>query len=127
MAHLPEQRRGPDRRRQSRGGRRASDRDGFAPLVMLVGDERHALERAEAILARLRFAVATAATVEDALRAIPDLKPDLVVASEWDGAVIRARGRQRVTLVVMDRRTQADPQALIEKILKTIRAPQSSG
>jgi CheY-like chemotaxis protein len=122
MAHLSEQRRGPDRRRRARGGRRASDRDGFAPLVMLVGDGREAIEGAEAILAWLHFAVATAATADDALRTMPDLRPDLVVASEWDSALIRGRARQPVTVIVMDRRMQDDPEALIDKILKTIRS-----
>src|SRR5688572_3353862 len=39
MTTQKELRAGMDRRRQSRGGRRPADVDGFSPLVMVVGDE----------------------------------------------------------------------------------------
>jgi hypothetical protein len=121
MPSFPE-RRGPDRRRQPRGGRRADDREGFAPLVMLVGDEPAVVDRSEAILAKLRFAVATSSSVDHALRVLPDLKPDLVVAAQADEARLRGGTPTHVPLVVMNPDMQDDPEALIEEIRRALRA-----
>jgi CheY-like chemotaxis protein len=110
-----------DRRRQSRGGRRAGDREGFAPLVMLVGDEPSVMDRSEAILAKLRFAVTTSPNVDHALRVFPQLKPDLVVVSEGDSARVRGSAPPNVPIVVMDGRLQADSDALIEAIRRALR------
>jgi len=121
MSSLPE-RRGVDRRRLPRGGRRAGDREGFAPLVMLVGDEPAIIDGSEAILAKLRFAVATSRSVDDALRVLPNLKPDLVVAGEGDEARLRSGTPAHVPVVVMNRGMQENPEALIEAIRRTLRA-----
>jgi hypothetical protein len=121
MPDSPERRDGPDRRSQPRGGRRAEDRDGFAPLVLLVGDKPDVVSRSEAILAKLRFAVSTTPTVEDALRVIPDLRPDLVVASEWDGARIRTAA-QPPPVIVVSRGVEESPDELIEEIRRALRA-----
>jgi hypothetical protein len=118
MSSLPE-RRGVDRRRLPRGGRRAGDHEGFAPLVMLVGDEPAIIDGSEAILAKLRFAVATSSSVDDALRVLPDLKPDLVVAGEGDEA--RLRTGTHVPVVVMNRGMQDNPEALIEAVRRSLR------
>jgi len=120
MSSVPE-RRGVDRRRLPRGGRRAGDNEGFAPLVMLVGDEPGMIDGSEAILAKLRFAVATSSSVDDALRVLPDLKPDLVVAGEGDEARLRSGTPTHVPVVVMSRSMQDNPEALIEAIRRTLR------
>jgi len=120
MSSVPE-RRGVDRRRLPRGGRRAGDSEGFAPLVMLVGDEPGMIDGSEAILAKLRFAVATSSSVDDALRVLPDLKPDLVVAGEGDEARLRSGTPTHVPVVVMSRSMQDNPEALIEAIRRTLR------
>src|SRR3972149_7490850 len=88
MAHILEHRRGPDRRRQPRGGRRTGDPFGVAPLVLMVGEEPGVMARSEAVLAKLRFAVSIVGNAEDALRVIPALRPDLVVATDADRARI---------------------------------------
>lgn len=88
---------------------------------MLVGDQHTVMDRSEAILAKLRFAVTTSTSVEHAIRLLPELKPDLIVAGEMDGARIRRSSSQRVTIVVMDRGMKDDPDALIEAILRTLR------
>jgi CheY-like chemotaxis protein len=119
------QRRGSDRRRRPRGGRRAGDREGFAPLVMLVGDQHTVMDRSEAILAKLRFAVTTTTSAEQAIRLLPELKPDLIVAGEMDGARIRRSTSQRVTIVVVDRGMNDDPDAVIDAILRTLRVNAS--
>lgn len=92
---------------------------------MLVGDERTVMDRSEAILAKLRFAVTTSTSVDHAIRLLPELKPDLVVAGEMDAARIRRNAPSRVTIVVMDRGMQNDPDALIQEILRTLRGTAS--
>jgi hypothetical protein len=68
-----------DRRRQPRGGRRPTDMAGFTPLVYVVDPRPVGVEACEAILAKLRFAVAPFTSVEQARRALHGLKPDLVL------------------------------------------------
>ena len=88
---------------------------------MLVGDEPGMIDGSEAILAKLRFAVATSRSVDDALRVLPDLKPDLVVAGEGDEARLRSGTPTHVPVVVMSRSMQDNPEALIEAIRRTLR------
>jgi DNA-binding NtrC family response regulator len=121
MAHILEHRRLPDRRRQSRGGRRTADQPGLAPLVLMVGSEPGMVERSEAVLAKLGFAVSIAGSADDALRVIPELRPDLVVAAEADGARIRMEAPQNVPVVSMDGPEQDNPEALVEQIRRAIR------
>lgn len=90
--------------------------------MMLVGDDPGVMDRSEAILAKLRFAVTTSNSVDHALRVLPELRPDLVVASEWDGARIRSGASGRVPVVVMDRAMRDDPEALIKEIRRALRA-----
>ena len=71
---------GPDRRRFARGGRRAIDKAGYAPMVVLIDNDATRLDLSEAILAKLRFAVAPFASVERALAAMQGLMPEIVVA-----------------------------------------------
>ena len=123
MSYTPEQRQGPDRRRQPRGGRRPTDPEGFAPLVMVVGDD--AVRLAEAVLAKLRFAVTTSRTVDDAARVLPDLKPDIVVAASPDAARIRNQSGNHLAIVEMSDDMRADPLVLIESIRATLRRAMS--
>ena len=89
---------------------------------MLVGDDPAIIDGSEAILAKLRFAVATSSSVDDALRVLPDLKPDLVVAGEGDEARLRTGTPTHVPVVVMNRGMQDNPEALIEAIRRTLRS-----
>src|SRR5882672_6852201 len=75
---------GADRRRQTRGGRRPSDSDGFAPLVLVADEDAGNRDLCEAILARLRFAVAPVDSVEQAVKVIATLLPDVIVAHARD-------------------------------------------
>lgn len=122
MPERPERRGPPDRRRRPRGGRRAGDQEGFAPLILLVGDNPDVVSRSETILAKLRFAVSTAPSVEEALRILPDLRPDLVVASEWDGGRIRTGAAQHPPVVVVNREMEESADALIAEIRRALRA-----
>jgi hypothetical protein len=71
---------GPDRRQFARGGRRTSDRAGYAPMVVVIDNDATRLDVSETILAKLRFAVAPFATVEKAIAAMHALRPEIVVA-----------------------------------------------
>src|SRR6476620_8262819 len=81
MAEREHQQRGPDRRRQARGGRRPTDIWGYAPLVFVVDARPRGRDACEAILAKLRFAVAPFDSVDQALKVVTALRPDIIVAA----------------------------------------------
>jgi hypothetical protein len=120
MERILEHRRGLDRRRQSRGGRRADDRTGSAPLVLIVGSEPSAAERSEVVLAKLRFAVSVSASADEALRVIPGLRPDLVIANEADSGRIRSEVPENVPVVAMDDHAREDPEALVAEVRRAL-------
>lgn len=119
MPHIPEHRRGPDRRRQPRGGRRATDRHGYAPLVLVVDDDADSGSRSEAILSKLRFAVAPARNIDEALRIMAAIRPDLVVTREAGAERLRAAAQVAV-VVTPDGDIAAE--ALVEEIRRALRA-----
>ncbi|OFW09213.1 MAG: hypothetical protein A3H96_05705 [Acidobacteria bacterium RIFCSPLOWO2_02_FULL_67_36] len=121
MPHIIEHRHGPDRRHQPRGGRRPEDRPGYAPLVLLVGDDAEVKDQSEAILAKLRFAVATSTTAEEALRVLPALRPDLVIAPEGDVSRLRDEGPANLRVMVMNRDMEESPEELIAEVLRSVR------
>jgi hypothetical protein len=114
--------RGPDRRTTSRGGRRTDDREGFAPLVLLVGEKPGVVEQSEAVLAKLHFAVTTSSNVEEALRVVAELRPDLVVSNAPDAARIRTEVPEHLPVVVVDEGMKASAEVLIEEIRRVIRS-----
>jgi hypothetical protein len=71
-----------DRRRFSRGGRRTSDIQGYTPLVFVIDARPSGRDACEAILAKLRFAVAPFDSLDKAKRAMEGLKPDLVLVTK---------------------------------------------
>lgn len=117
-----ENRRGPDRRRVSRGGRRVDDAPGFAPLVMVVGKGETVVAQSEAVLARLRFAVTTSGTVDEALRVMSGVRPDVVVAEPDAASRIRLEAPEHVPVVEMNADMRGNPDALVEGIREAIRA-----
>jgi ActR/RegA family two-component response regulator len=121
MTKPGEHRKGPDRRRQPRGGRRSEDQGEPAPLVLLVGDDGPVMSMAEAVLARLRFAVATSRSVEEALNVVSGIRPEVVVV----GADAADRAREMAdgaAVVVMTDDMRRDPEVLIPAIRQTLRA-----
>ena len=82
MTATADKRHGPDRRRFSRGGRRSHDIQGYTPLVFVIDPRPTGGDACEAILAKLRFAVAPFDSVDKAKRAMEGLKPDLVVVAK---------------------------------------------
>jgi PleD family two-component response regulator len=117
----PEKRQGPDRRRKPRGGRRTSDQNGFAPLVLLVDEDVDNGARCEAILAKLRFAVAPAQTVEEALRVMEALKPNLIVARVSDAEPLRLCAPPGVPILVLTDDLD-EPEAMVDGIRQTLRS-----
>ena len=117
-----EHRRGPDRRKLPRGGRREHDVAGFAPLVMVVGKGETAVAQSEAVLARLKFAVTTSGTVDEALRVMAGIRPDVVVAEPEAASRIRLEAPEYVPVVEMNGDMRLNPDALVEGIREAIRA-----
>ena len=121
MPGLPDKRQGPDRRGRPRGGRRTGDQAGYAPLVLLVDENPENGARCEAILARLRFAVAPAHTVDEAVRVMDALRPNLVVARVKDLARLERAVPSGVPFVAL---TEAhnDLEEMVEEIRRALRA-----
>jgi hypothetical protein len=122
---FPEGRRGPDRRSAPRGGRRATDKPGRAPLVLLVDADADSNARCEAILARLHFAVAPTRSVEEAKKVMEALRPGLLIARVADAAALRqATGADLPIVLLSD--DLLDPEKLVEAIRRELRAARST-
>ena len=122
MTSQKEMRAGSDRRRQSRGGRRPADVEGFSPLIMVVGDEAAVGDAVGAVLAKLRFAVTPAPTVEEALRVLQTMQPDLIVANAEAAGRIRLECPEHRAVIVVTPEMRDDPQLLVDEIRGAIRA-----
>jgi len=90
--------------------------------VLLVGGDPDVVGQSEAVLAKLRFAVATCASADEALRVMHGLRPDLVVANADAAGRIRIEAPEHVPVVVIDDEMRADREALVEAVRETIRA-----
>jgi PleD family two-component response regulator len=121
MNDQPEHRRGPDRRSTRRGGRRTTDKAGYAPLVLIVDDNEDSNGRCEAILAKLHFAVAPTKSIEEATRVMDALRPDVIVARIADAAALRQATAADLPIVLLAE-DLLDPEALVNEIRKELRA-----
>ncbi len=116
---------GPDRRQFARGGRRATDPAGYAPMVVIIDNDATRLDLSEAILAKLRFAVAPFATVEKAIMAMHALRPEIVVARTDAVHALRGhlpvdRDGRAIPLLPLTAELH-EPHALIEALRLVIR------
>lgn len=131
MTSIPDRRFGSDRRRQTRGGRRPGDQDGFAPLVLVADDDAGSGARCEAILAALHFAVAPAHSAEEAIRVMHALRPNLVVSHLRDEAAFRERlGADNLTAgvpIISVTREIEEPAALVEEIRRVLGTTRMAG
>jgi len=120
-----ELRQGPDRRKLARGGRRAEDRPGFAPLVLVADEDPSSRDVCETILAKLHFAVAPVDSIDKAVSVIGTLRPDVIVVKAGDGVALqRAAWPSGVPFVnVTD--DLRDPDALVEAIREAIRTSRA--
>src|SRR5579871_4942984 len=73
MMDHSERRAGGTRRSTPRGGRRPGDPRGYAPLVLVADDDAANGARCVAILSKLRFAVAPAHSVDEAIKVMRSL------------------------------------------------------
>lgn len=89
---------------------------------MVVGEDPVAVNLAEAVLAKLRFAVTTSNSVEDATRVLPGLKPDIVVAASSDAGQLRMQAPEHLSIVEMTDRMRQDPHVLVDSIRQSLRA-----
>ncbi len=116
---------GPDRRKLPRGGRRPGDADGFAPLVLVADEDVESSGRCEAILAGLRFAVAPARSVDEALKVMEALRPNLIVAHLKDESRLRAamaaQGGMNEVPIISVTPEISEPTVLIEAIRRLLR------
>jgi hypothetical protein len=130
MSEFSEKRRGGDRRRFARGGRRPTDMEGFTPLVFVVDPRPTGREASEVILAKLKFAVAPFDSVEHAKRALDGLRPDLVlVAPEHLEEMRRAVpvGRNDLPLPVLPLPAgEISVDSLIDEVRRALRAGLTS-
>ena len=114
-----------DRRRFARGGRRADDRPGYAPMVVVIDGDATRLDISEAILAKLRFAVAPFDSVEKALAAMQALRPEIIVAGEEAVRELRGRlpaDRDGRTIPLLPVTPElSDPEVLVEALREIIR------
>ena len=88
---------------------------------MVVGDHAAVGDATGAVLAKLKFAVAPSNTVEDALRVLTTLQPDLILANADDAARLRREWPEyRAVLVVTDDMRE-DPYVLIAEVRKLLK------
>ena len=119
--HAQERRSGGDRRRQRRGGRRLEDRNGQAPLALVVTHEPSHLLFWEALLLNLKFAVVPCDGPGPALDALRALRPDVIVASKRDKAMLREQlppGRPGEAVPLVELVTSPN---FVEPVLQSIR------
>ena len=115
----------PDRRHTPRGGRRPGDPMGYSPLILVADDDASNGARCVAILAKLRFAVAPAYSVEEAVKVMQALRPTLIVARLADEPELRAKMASdpeigEIPLITMTAEND-DPAVLIEEIRRALR------
>jgi hypothetical protein len=78
--------------------------------------------QAETVLAKLRFAVATSGTVEDALRVMTGIRPDVIVAESEAAARIRLEAPEHLPVVVVSDEMRNDPDRFVGEIRHSLRA-----
>lgn len=120
-----ERRAGADRRHTPRGGRRPEDPQGYSPLILVADDNATNGARCVAILSRLRFAVAPAHTVDEAIKVAQSLHPNLIVARLQDEAALREQlagdpAISNIPLIALNEENDA-PQLMIEEIRRVLR------
>jgi hypothetical protein len=119
-------RQGHDRRKAPRGGRRAGDKPGFAPLVLVADEDAARGDMCEALLATFRFAVARVDSVDKAVEVVSTLAPDVIVARGRDVLPLQRAAWPSGTAFVTVTDELNDPAALVEAIREAIRTARGS-
>ena len=90
--------------------------------MLLVGSAETVVTNSETILAKLRFAVAMSNSVDDALRVMTGIRPDVIVAEAEAASRIRLEAPEHLPVVVMTDEMHKDPDLFIEEIRQSLRA-----
>lgn len=98
---------------------------GYSPLIMVADDDANNGARCVAILAKLRFAVAPAHSVEEAVKVMQALRPNLIVARLNAEPQLRAQmaadpSLGDIPLITMTADND-DPAVLVEEIRRALR------
>jgi len=114
-----------DRRQTPRGGRRPGDPQGYSPLILVADDDADNGARCVAILSRLRFAVAPAHSVDEAVKVAQALHPNLIVARLSDESALREQlagdpSIRDIPFLALNDDNDA-PQLMIEEIRRALR------
>ena len=114
-----------DRRTTPRGGRRPGDAQGYSPLILVADDDANSGAHCVAILARLRFAVAPAHSVDEAIKVMTSLHPTLVVTRLKNEAALREQMAAHpdlgdIPILALTPENDA-PQLMIEEIRRVLR------
>jgi CheY-like chemotaxis protein len=117
------ERRGGDRRRRWRGGRRPTDRSGSTPLVLVADDNPDSRTTCETILAKLHFAVAPVDSVDRALVVMATLRPEVIVARVRDASPLVNHGNTPCVIMTDEMR---DPDVLADAIRRALRNSRAS-
>lgn len=88
--------------------------------MLLVDEDPESGQRCEAILAKLRFAVAPAHTLAEATRVMDALRPNLIVGHVSDPEALRRAAPPEIPLVILDDRLSA-PDAMVGEIRRALR------
>jgi hypothetical protein len=96
-------------------------------MVMVIDTDPRRRDISEAILAKLRFAVAPFDSVEKAVAVMQALLPDVIVLSERDAALVRGRvppGRSGGAIPIVPIADELPtPDALVESVRRALRVP----
>lgn len=116
---------GSDRRSTPRGGRRPGDPRGYSPLILVADEDASNGARCVAILSKLRFAVAPAYSVDEAVKVMRSLHPTLIVARLDDEPELRKQMAADPDLgeipIVTMTAANDDPNVLVEEIRAALR------
>ncbi len=98
---------------------------GYSPLILVADHDANNGARCVAILAKLRFAVAPAYSVEEAIKVMEALRPTLIVARLADEPALRQQMAANpaigdIPIVTMTAKND-DPAVLIEEIRRALR------
>jgi CheY-like chemotaxis protein len=93
---------------------------GYSPLILVADDDASNGARCVAILAKLRFAVAPAYSVEEAVKVMEALRPNLIVAHVTDPDALKRAAPDDIPLVILDESLSA-PDAMIGEIRRALR------
>ena len=126
MGTTLDQRQGPDRRTTARGGRRPTDKHGFAPLVLVADEDAESGALSEVILAKMRFAVARVDSMDKAITVIGTLRPDVIVARAKDVSPLQRAAWPSGVPFVSVTEEMREPGALVNAIRRAIRAERQN-